>query len=128
MGRAHHFIEQWGVRPVLLFGMSMLVLRWILYIFITEPLLVLPTQILHSIGMTGLLIAGVLYIDRLVEPKWRTSAQSLYATSYSGIGSAVGLYFAGILYSIDGIRSVWILTTLVGLAGTLILAFAVYRR
>ena len=128
MGRAHLFMARWGVRPVLLFGMSMLVLRWFLYIFITEPLLVLPTQILHSIGMTALLIVGVLYMDRLLEPKWRTSAQSLYAASFSGIGPAVGLYFAGLLYSGHGIQSVWVFTTLAGGAGTIILAFAVYRR
>ncbi len=128
MGRAHHFIERWGVRPVLLFGMAMLVLRWFLYIFIKEPLLVLPTQILHSIGMTALLIVGVLYMDRLLEPKWRTSAQSLYAASFSGIGPAVGLYFAGILYSGYGIQSVWVFTMLAGAAGTIIMAFAVYRR
>lgn len=128
MGRVHLFMARWGVRPVLLFGMAVLVLRWFLYIFITEPLLVLPTQLLHSIGMTALLIVGVLYVDRLMVPKWRTSAQSLYAASFSGIGPGVGLYFAGILYSDYGIQAVWIFTTLAGLAGTLILAFAVYGR
>lgn len=128
MGRAHLFIERWGVRPVLLFGMAMLTLRWFLYIFIKEPLLVLPTQILHSIGMMSLLIVGVLYMDRLLEPKWRTSAQSLYAASFSGIGPAVGLYFAGLLYGSYGIQSVWIFATLVGVAGTITLAYAVYRR
>jgi len=128
MGRVHLLMERWGVRPVLLFGMAMLALRWFLYIFIKEPLLVLPTQVLHSIGMTALLIVGVLYVDRLLEPKWRTSAQSLYAASFSGIGPGVGLYFAGILYSSYGIQSVWVFSTLAGVAGTMILTFAVYRR
>lgn len=128
MARAHLFMARWGVRPVLLFGMSMLALRWFLYIFIKEPLLVLPTQILHSMGITALLIVGVLYMDRLLEPKWRTSAQSLYAASFAGIGPAVGLYIAGILYSGYGIQSVWIFSTLVAVAGTIILAFAVYRQ
>lgn len=128
MGRAHLFIARWGVRPVLLFGMAMLALRWFLYIFIKEPLLVLPTQLLHSMGITALLIVGVLYMDRLLEPKWRTSAQSLYAASFSGIGPGVGLYFAGILYSGYGIQSVWIFCTVAAVAGTIILAFAVYRR
>lgn len=113
---------------MLLFGMAMLVLRWFLYIFITEPLLVLPTQILHSIGITSLLIVGVLYMDRQLEPKWRTSAQSLYTASFAGIGPAVGLYFAGNLYSSYGIQSVWIFSTVVGLVGTIILAFAVYAK
>ena len=128
MARAHLFMNRWGVRPVLLFGMSVLVLRWFLYIFIKEPLLILPTQLLHSIGMTSLLVVGVLYMDRLLEPKWRTSGQSLYTASFSGVGPAIGLYFAGILYSGYGIQSVWIFSTIIGTAGTLILAFAVYRR
>ena len=128
MGRVHRFMKRWGNRPVFLFGMVMLVLRWFLYIFITEPLLVLPTQILHSIGMTSLLIVGVLYMDRLLEPKWRTSAQSLYTASFSGIGPAIGLYFAGLLYSGYGIQSVWIFSTVAGMAGTIILAIAIYQK
>lgn len=127
MARAHLYMDRWGVRPVLIFGLSALVVRWIFYIFIREPLWVLPTQILHSIGMTSLLIVGVLYVDRLMEPKWRTSAQALYTASFGGIGPAIGLYFAGLLYSGYGIQSVWILSAALGAFGTLLLAYSVYR-
>ena len=128
MARADRFTDRWGVRPVLLFGVVALTIRWLLYIFIKEPLWVLPTQVLHSIGVSAMLVVGILYVDRLLEPKWRTAGQSLYSASFAGIGPAIGVYFAGIFYSGYGIQSVWIFSTLAGVAGTMILAFAVYRR
>ena len=36
----------------------LLPLRWLLYTVIKNPLLVLPTQVLHSAGMLSLLVAG----------------------------------------------------------------------
>lgn len=126
MARVQRAIDRWGIRPMLIFGATMLPLRWLLYVFIENPLLVLPTQILHSIGMVSLLIVGILYVDRLLEPKWRTSGQALYAASFTGIGPGIGLYTAGIIYSAYGIKSVWIFSTITASLGILIVVYAVY--
>ena len=128
MARAQQAIDRWGIRPILILGATMLPIRWFLYIFIEQPLLVLPTQILHSVGMVALLVVGILYIDRLLEPKWRTSGQALYAAFLTGIGPGIGLYAAGIIYSSYGIKSVWLFSTITASIGILIIAFAVYRH
>lgn len=122
------FISRWGVRLVLVGGIAMLPLRWLLYIFIDEPLLVLPTQVLHSIAMMSLLVVGVLYVDRLLLPKWRASGQALYAASLHGVGPSIGLLVAGLIYQEAGITPVWVVSFLVASLGTVIIGVVVYHR
>lgn len=128
MGWVPHFVRRWGVRLLLVGGAAMLPIRWLLYYFIDEPLWVLPTQVLHSIAMMSLLVVGVLYVDRLLEPKWRASGQSLYFASLHGIGPSIGLYAAGLVYQDAGMDPVWLISAVVAFVGTLILAVSVQHQ
>lgn len=128
MARVPAFIGRWGIRLVLIAGVAVLPVRYLLYAVIDEPILVLPTQVLHSIAMMSLLVVGVLYMDRLLLPKWRASGQSLYAASLQGIGPSIGLYTAGIIYQQAGIEVMWLLSAVVALLGTTILAYVVYKQ
>jgi MFS family permease len=128
MARVPVFISRWGIRLVLVTGIAMLPLRWLLYIFIEEPFLVLPTQVLHSIAMTSLLVVGVLYVDRLLIAKWRASGQALYAASLHGVGPSIGLLAAGFIYQQAGITPVWVLSFVVASLGTAIIGIVVYRN
>jgi len=125
MARVPAFLKRWGVRRVLVFGVAMLPIRWLLYTFINEPLLVLPTQVLHSIAMMSLLVVGVLYVDRLLEPQWRASGQALYTTFLHGLGPSVGLYAAGIIYQQAGIKPVWLLSFAAATLGTIVLGLVI---
>ena len=128
MARVPTFIRRWGIRLVLITGIAMLPLRWLLYIIIDDPLLVLPTQVLHSIAMTSLLVVGVLYVDRLLTPEWRASGQALYAASLHGVGPSIGLLAAGLIYQQAGITPVWLMSFVVASLGTLIISIVVYRQ
>jgi len=127
MARVPVFIKRWGIRLVLVAGIAVLPVRWLLYAFIDNPLLVLPIQVLHSIAMTSLLVVAILYVDRLLAPKLRASGQSLYMAAMGGIGPSIGLFAAGIIYQRAGIDIVWLLCAVVALAGTLVIGFVVYR-
>ncbi len=128
MARVPVFIKRWGIRLVLVAGVAVLPVRWLLYAFIDNPLLVLPIQVLHSIAMTSLLVVAILYVDRLLVPKLRASGQSLYTAALQGIGPSIGLFAAGIIYQRAGIDLVWLLCAVVALAGTLVIGFVVYRH
>jgi PPP family 3-phenylpropionic acid transporter len=128
MAKVPIFISRWGIRLVLVTGVAMLPLRWLLYVFIDEPFLVLPTQVLHSIAMTSLLVVGVLYVDRLLIAKWRASGQALYAASLHGVGPSIGLLAAGFIYQQAGITPVWLLSFVVASLGTAVIGFVVYRH
>lgn len=126
MAGVPNFLQRWGMRLVLVGGAAVLPVRWLLYAFIDRPLLVLPTQVLHSIAMMSLLVVGVYYVDRLLLPRWRASGQALYTAALHGIGPSLGLFIAGFVYEQAGITPVWLLCAAVGLAGTLILGFTVH--
>jgi PPP family 3-phenylpropionic acid transporter len=128
LARVQHFIDRWGVRLMLIVGAAILPLRWLLFALNTEPLFVLPIQLMHSIAMMSLLVVAVLYIDRLLEPKWRTSGQALYTASLHSVGPGIGLYLGGLIYSWNGIQSVWFFSLGVSLLGLAILIYAVYWR
>ena len=120
------FLRRWGMRLVLVGGVAVLPLRWLLYAIIDRPLLVLPTQALHSIAMTSLLVVGVTYVDRLLIAKWRASGQALYTAALHGIGPSLGLFAAGFIYERAGISLVWLVSALVAMLGTFILALVVH--
>lgn len=117
-------IARWGVRLAFLVGIGILPLRWLLYAVITEPLLTLPTHVLHGIGITALLVVGVIYIDRLLARHWRATGQALYSATLFGIGPSIGLFVAGPLYERGGISPVWIFSILAGLVGLAIITWA----
>lgn len=118
-------ILRWGLPVVLLVGLAALPLRWFLYILIDEPLLVLPTQLLHGVGLTAILVVGVIYVDRLLTRQWRATGQALYTATQFGIGPSLGLFVAGYLYEVGGITSLWVFSTLAGLVGLGIVAWSV---
>ncbi len=122
MAQVPAFLARWGVRLTLVAGVSLLPVRWLLYTVIDDPLLVLPTQLLHSLALTALIIVGVLYVDRLLPPRWRASGQSLYAAVFMGLGPGLGLFMGGWLYEREGITALWVASTVLALLGTLLLA------
>jgi MFS transporter, PPP family, 3-phenylpropionic acid transporter len=124
MGRAARLIERWGLRRVLIVGVAVLPLRWFLYTIIREPILTIPIQMLHSIGMLSLLVAGVLYIDQQLNREWRATGQALYQATMQGLGASIGLFAAGPIYEYGGIMPLWWTSTIVGLLGLLLVIWA----
>jgi len=117
-------IRRWGLRSVFLAGVALMVPRWVLYVFIDDPLWVVPTQLLHSIGMLSLLVAGVLLVDQQLGGRWRATSQTLYQAALQGVGSAFGLVLAGVLYEWSGIDMVWWACAVAGSLGLLVLIWA----
>jgi PPP family 3-phenylpropionic acid transporter len=126
MAYASALIQRWGLRAVLLGGVALQPLRWMLYTVITIPLLVVPTQLFHSIAMLSLLVAGVLYTDQLLASHWRATGQTIYAAALHGIGPSIGIFAAGAIYEYAGIGMVWWACVAANLLGVAIMAWAVW--
>jgi len=92
-GRAH----LWGRRPLLLIGVSALVLRGLLFAFVREPDLLIVVQVLD--GVTAAII-GVLVPLTVVDVTFGTGhfnlAQGLVGTA-TGLGATISTLFAGYL-------------------------------
>ncbi|MCZ7569269.1 MAG: MFS transporter [Ardenticatenaceae bacterium] len=125
MGQVPALLARWGMRLVLVGGVAVLPFRWLLYAIITEPLLVVPTQVLHSIAMMALLVVGVLYVDQQLARPWRATGQALCAAALHGIGPALGLFVGGLIYERAGIAPMWLVSALVALIGVVVLDWAV---
>ena len=128
LARVQRFIDRWGIRLMLFIGSAILPIRWFLFALIDEPLWVLPVQLTHGLAMMSLLVVAVLYVDRLLEPKWRTSGQALYTASFHSVGPGIGLFFGGYIYGWNGIRSLWFFSTAIALVGLGILYYAMYKH
>lgn len=115
----------WSV--MILIGAVALPIRWGLYLFIENPVWILPTQILHSIAVVSFMVVGVSFIDKRIHQKWRATSQGLYSTAMGGIGSGVGLYLAGNVLDRFDVRAIWALNFILGLLGFLFIIFALRK-
>jgi len=126
MAYASVLIRRWGLRAVLIGGVALQPLRWLLYTLITIPLLVVPTQLFHSIAMLSLLVAGVLFTDQQLASQWRATGQTAYAAALHGIGPSIGILAAGVIYEYAGIGMVWWACVAANLIGVSVMAWAVW--
>jgi MFS transporter, PPP family, 3-phenylpropionic acid transporter len=126
MAYASALIQRWGLRAVLIGGIALQPLRWVLYTVITIPLLVVPTQIFHSVAMLSLLIAGVLFADQQLSSQWRATGQTAYSAALHGIGPSIGVFVAGVIYERYGIGMVWWACAIANIAAVFLMAWATW--
>ena len=121
MSYAQTFIRKWGLRITYVVGISVLPVRWLFNMLVTEPNIALPVQALHGVAMSALLAVGVIYIDNILPKTLRASGQAIYSTSLYGLGPSIGLFIAGLLMSSGSTQPLWILCLLVGIIGCYII-------
>lgn len=121
-------VKRFGAQAVILAGAVLLPLRWALYYFIQRPEWVAPSQLIHGVAMVSFFVVGVAYIDQLISPRWRATGQALYGSALFGVGSAMGNYLTGIALEWFDLRSVWVLSFILGLIGLGLLLFAFSRK
>lgn len=125
MARTTWFLQKFGSRLVLLLGVGLLPIRWFLYMLVKDPFLLIPIQLIHSIAMLSLLVVGVMLVDNLLPPQWRTTGQTMYTVALHGLGAGVGVFSAGLIFSSYGMSAVWARCLITGSVGFLVLGFAI---
>ena len=121
MGLAPRLIRRYGVERVMVALTLATPLRWLLYLFINNPVWILPLQALFSFSATAFFAAAVTYIDSLSPPRWRATAQSLYIAVIDSLGVGLGSLVFGWLYQQGGLRVVLTVALVVASAGWLML-------
>ena len=115
-------------RGIILAGALLLPMRWLLYVLIQQPGWVAPSQLIHGVVVISFYVVGVSYIDQLVGAQWRATGQGLYGTVMDGIGPAIGVYLAGVVFEWFGMRSVWGINIIMGLIGLGLLWLALKQK
>lgn len=121
-------LKRLSPRSIILAGAILLPLRWLLYFLVQRPGWIAPSQLIHGVAVVSFFVVGVSYIDHLISPGWRATGQGLYGAAFYGIGSATGVYLAGVAFDWFGIRSVWGLNIILGLIGLGLLLFALMGK
>jgi nucleoside transporter len=90
-----YFLPRMGVRWALAIGVIAWPIRYIVFAIGTPVWLVIASLTLHGICYVFFFTVGQIYVNSVAPPDIRASAQSLLAIITLGIGSFLGMHFAG---------------------------------
>jgi PPP family 3-phenylpropionic acid transporter len=124
---APSLLRRFSWSMLILVGAIVLPIRWILYMLVQNPVWIIPTQLFHSIAIVSFMVVGVSLVNRQMHAKWRATSQGLYSVSLDGVGSGLGVFFAGNVLQLFGVRAVWMLNLGIGLIGLAIIFLALKR-
>lgn len=130
------FLTRFGIRKVILFSIIAWVLRFGLF-GLGNPAdklyLLVMSMVIYGMAFDFFNISGSLYVEKVAEPKIRSSAQGLFIIMTNGFGAIIGGYGSGWVVDhftgADGIRdwsSIWF--TFAGYALALAILFLLVFR
>ena len=91
-------LNRFGATGIVLFSMSLLVMRLLAYSFIRNPLLVLLIQLLHGPTYSAMWVSGVSFAAKNAPHGMGATAQGLFSGVFLGLSAAVGAFIGGFLY------------------------------
>jgi PPP family 3-phenylpropionic acid transporter len=107
---------------LILFSLLVAAMRWLLLYFAVSPVLILASQMLHSITYGVFHISSILYIDRLSHEESKTVGQSVNNAVTYGFGMMAGFLVNGYLYEKLG-ASLFLFSSGCAFAGALLFYF-----
>ncbi len=91
-----------GARALLAIGIAAGGLRWLLCAAVGSLPWLFPVQALHAVVVAGLMLGAPVYVDSVVPPQLRSTAQALLATIAVGLGNFCSSLLAGWLLDRGG--------------------------
>jgi PPP family 3-phenylpropionic acid transporter len=128
MAAMHRLIVQVGTARLVSAGLLALAVRWSLYAVLPSVWPLLPLQLLHSVAIACLEVAGVLLVRDLSPPGWAATAQATYGAALMGLGPGIGTMLAGVVYEAAGPRAVFAASAVPALAGWTLFTLGGGRR
>ncbi len=127
----NHFLRRFGVRGLVIIGMTAIGLRLIFYSLTAHIWVVLLIQLMHGLTYALILVAGVSYADQVAPPGMKASTQGMFAGTMMGFGAAAGGLLGGMLlerFSASGTFAIVGATVLVSLVVFLLVERKLGRR
>ncbi len=85
-----------GGRGLLAVGLASGAIRWMVCGYGTNLQLIYAVQILHGVTVVGLIVGGPLYVDAVVPPELRSTAQGMLSMMGVSIGGIMSNLWSGI--------------------------------
>lgn len=119
--KSDKIFNRYSLENVLFFSFLVAAVRWMILFFAHSPMLILLSQILHAVTYGTFHMASILYIDRLAPEKAKTLGQAVNNALTYGLGLMVGFFVNGYVYEITGSFTLFLMSSLIALAGGLLL-------
>jgi MFS transporter, PPP family, 3-phenylpropionic acid transporter len=87
-----------GLKTTLVITIFATALRLLLYHVIKNPIAAIPIELLHGLSWSLFWVACVESVNKLVDPKWMVTGQSMLYVAYFGAGMIAGNYLTGYLH------------------------------
>ncbi|ADO76952.1 MFS transporter [Halanaerobium praevalens] len=104
------------------------VLRWLSLALFPYRLIILVSQILHSITFGLFFAVGVDYVDQISGEKFRATGQNIYAAVFMGVSAISGSLLGGKIYQIAGGEKMYFVWALLSLTAGLIYSFYLLKK
>ena len=114
-------LKRIGARGLLAAGVLAGGVRWTVCGLTANPYLLYPVQMLHGVMVTGLMMGGPLYVDRVAPGRLRSTAQGLVAMVGLGLGGIASNTAAGWILDHFGANTPYV----IGGAGALVVGLAI---
>ena len=121
MIKSDKIFNRFSLENVLFFSFMVAAARWMILFLAQTATLILLSQILHAITYGTFHMASILYIDRLAPEKAKTLGQAVNNALTYGLGLMVGFFVNGYVYEITGSFTLFLMSSLIALAGGLLL-------
>lgn len=98
-------------------GMSLSILftaiRLALYGTVSNPFFAVLIELLQGFSFILTIIAAVEFLNHSVPKQWRATGQSLFASSYYGVGAIIGYWWAGYLIDKFDIQKMFLINAVI---------------
>lgn len=107
MGLTNRFLPRFGIYRILTFSTFVGMFRWYFYFLNDNPIMVLILFPLQGLFFGTFLTATAEYVKTTVAPSIRSTAVSIYAAIFIGIGGIYSNFIGGYIYDYVNVESVY---------------------
>lgn len=108
------FLEKFKLKKIFLISSMAFAVRWFLIGAFSIPIILLLTQLFHSITFALFHVTAVNYISKIVGEEFRATGQNLYASTIS-ISTVFSSLIGGMIYDNYGGSTLYILGSVISL-------------
>ena len=101
-------LRKFGTYRLLLLGLACMGIRCALYSAVSVPWGALAVQLMQFVSFPFILVAGVSFVVENATAGMGATAQSIFWSSFSGIGYVAGGFFGGVLLQYIGVQGMFL--------------------
>ena len=120
MVKTKPLLEKYGIVKMISFASIALIIRWIIYLFTSSPLLFMLATSMHGIAISIIIICSFDFIAKVVDKKLYTTSMTVYTFTLGVAYSLMKLLYGGLIDTL-GIKSVFIFSIIVSLLSFVVL-------